>query len=383
MSEQTATGIDPERLIADFMTLVSIGSHSREEANVAAYIRGAVEELGYTVEEDAAAEIVGGSTGNLIIRVPGDPSKSTILMMAHMDTVTPGHGVRPVRHPNRISSDGRTVLGADDKAGVAGLLHMLRILSVSKEPHPPLEIVFTVCEEVGLLGAKALDKSALRAQYGFVFDAGGSLGFIVTEGPAQAKLKARVHGRAAHAGVAPEKGVSAIVVTSEAIAHMRLGRISARTTANVGKIGGGFATNIVCDLVELDAEARSLDTDGLREQQRHMSETLEAAAKAHGVTVDLEWSDAYPAFSLPEDSFLRTIVTRALGDLGIAPKFGASGGGSDANVISDKGIPVVNVAVGYQQIHTLDEWIALSDLQNAAQLMLQIVRVSANFGSAV
>ncbi len=371
-----ATGIDRETLIADFMTLVSIGSHSRDEANMAAYIRGVAEELGYLAEEDDAGEVVGGNAGNLIIRVPGNPAKSTVLMMAHMDTVAPGHGVQPIRHSDRITSDGKTVLGADDKAGVAGLLHMLRVLSATGEDHPPLEIVFTVCEEVGLQGVKALDRRQLQASYGFVFDSGGPLGFVVTEGPAQAKMEARVQGRAAHAGMAPEKGVSAIVVAAQAISEMKVGRINERTTANIGQIKGGFATNIVCDLVEIHAEARSLDAEGLSSQRDHMTQVLQHTAARHGVAAEVEWQDSYPAFSLPEDSPLRRVVKQAMSELGITPVFGPTGGGSDANVISGKGIPVLNLAIGYQQIHTLEEWISLDDLCLAAELMLQIVRVT-------
>ncbi len=371
--------IDQERLIADFMTLVSIGSHSREEANVAAYIKGAVEELGYVVAEDHAGDIVGGNTGNLIVRVPGNPNWPTILLMAHMDTVAPGHGVRPIRHADRITSDGKTVLGADDKAGVAGLLHLLTVLHSTKEEHPPLEVVFTICEEVGLLGAKALDRSSLQASYGFVFDSGGPLGSIVTHGPAQAKMKALVHGKAAHAGMAPEKGVSAIEVTSQAIAKMHLGRIDDHTTANIGQIKGGFATNIVCDLVELYAEARSLNDDRLRIQQEHMTQVLQATAKQHGVFAEVDWTASYPSFALPQDSFLRIIATNAMNRMDVTPTFVHSGGGSDANVINSKGIPVINLAVAYQQIHTLEEWISLDNLTGAAQMILEIVRATSDY----
>lgn len=372
--QQRRTGVDPENLIAEFMTLVSIGSPSRQEGHVAAYIRGVAEELGFTVEEDDAGAALGGDCGNLIIRVPGDDRFATVLMMAHMDTVTPAMGIVPIRDGERIRSDGTTVLGADDKAGVAGLLHMLGVLCATQETRPPLEIVFTVCEEVGLLGAKALDTSKLHAEFGFAFDSSGPIGFAVAQGPAQAKLHAVVHGRSAHAGVAPEKGVSAIVVAAEAIANMPLGRIDAQTTANIGKIAGGQATNIVCDRVDIFAEARSLSAQRLAEQREAMSQVLEETAARHGVAVDLEWQDSYPGLTLHQGTPLRRIVEEAMNSLGIVPSFGSTGGGSDANVIAGKGIPVANLAIGYQQIHTLDEWIATEDLVKAAELMVQIVR---------
>lgn len=373
--------VDREELIADFMTLVTISSESRDEANVAAYIRGVVEELGYSVEEDGAANLVGGNTGNLIVRVPGETGKRPMLLMSHMDTASPGRGVRPIRREDRITSDGKTILGADDKAGIAGILQLLRTLSKSNEPHPPLEVVFTVCEEAGLLGAKALDRSKLQAEFGFVFDSSGPLGFVVTDGPAQTKLSARVLGKAAHAGIAPEKGISALEVAAKAIASMRLGRIDEETTANIGIIRGGFATNIVCDRVEFFAEVRSLKSSKLTTQVAHMNHILKETADAMGAELELLWADSYPALHTDETSLLKDIVSRAMRRMNIAPKFGPTGGGSDANVIASKGIPVLNLGMGYHRVHTLEEWIGIEDLVRSAELMLEIVKESNNFTS--
>lgn len=374
------TGIDQERLIADFMTLVSIGSHSREESHVAAYIRGAMEELKFTVEEDDAGAVVGGDSGNLIVRVPGDETLPTVMMLAHMDTAAPGRGVQPILHEDRITSDGTTILGADNKVGIAGLIRMLRVLARTGEPHPPLEIIFTVCEEIGLLGARALHTDQLRASYGFMFDSDGPMGFVVTQAPAQSKLRAIVHGKAAHAGYAPERGISAIEVAAHAISKMRLGRIDSQTTANIGLIEGGFATNVVCAKVELLAEARSHDEGALQQQQEHMTAVLQETARAFGTTTDIEWFGSYGALHVPEDSILREIIGEAMSVLDIKPQFGVTGGGSDANVISGKGIPIVNMAVGYHRIHTLEEWIRVPNLIRTAELMLEIVRVCTKRG---
>jgi tripeptide aminopeptidase len=371
--------VDREGLIADFMTLVTISSESRDEANVAAYIRGVVEELGYEVEEDGAAAIVGGSSGNLIVRVPGEPNKKTILLMAHMDTAAPGLGVLPIRHEDRITSDGKTVLGADDKAGIAGILHLLRMLSKDKEPHPPLEVVFTVCEEAGLLGAKALERARLEAEFGFVFDSSGPLGFVVTAGPAQTKLHARVLGKAAHAGIAPEKGISAVEVAAKAIAKMKLGRIDEETTSNIGMIKGGIATNIVCDRVEFHAEVRSLKSGKLTAQVADMTRVLKDTADEYGAQVELQWMDSYPALHIDGDSFLYEIIRDAMASMNLVPHFGPTGGGSDANVIASKGIPVLNLAMGYQQVHTLEEWIGIAELVRGAELIIEIIRASLQY----
>ncbi len=371
--------VDREGLIADFMTLVSISSESRNEANVAAYIRGVVEELGYEIEEDGAASMVGGNSGNLIVHVPGDPLKKTVLLMAHMDTAVPGLGITPIRHEDRITSDGKTVLGADDKAGIAGLLQLLRVLKRDIDHHPPIEVVFTVCEEVGLLGAKALDRSRLMAEYGFVVDSSGPLGFVVTAGPAQTKLHARILGKAAHAGLAPEKGISAIEVAAHAISKMQLGRIDEETTANIGTIKGGFATNIVCDRVEFHAEVRSLQSTKLAAQVASMNHALKETADEYGAQVELQWTDSYPALHIEENSFLRDIVRHAMASMDLVPHFGPTGGGSDANVIASKGIPVLNLAMGYQQVHTLEEWIRIDDLVHGAELIVEIIRECARY----
>src|SRR5919106_1268863 len=230
------------------------------------------------VEIDDAGEKVGGNSGNVIARFPGTISgASPIMMSAHMDTVVPGEGVRPVVEGDIIRTDGTTVLGGDDKSGCAVIIETIRSLREQSIPHAPIDAVFSICEEVGLLGAKHLDMSKVRAKYGIVFDSDDP-GFLFTKGPSANHFEFKVHGLESHAGVAPELGISAIKIAAEAIAAMRLGRIDEETTANIGVIQGGEATNIVTNLVTLKGEARSLDDAKLEAQTRHMVETLEQAA---------------------------------------------------------------------------------------------------------
>src|SRR4051794_29669543 len=236
--------ISRERLLALFLDLVRIDSHSRRERGVALRLVPELEALGAEVRFDDAGTKVGGDTGNLIARIDGTVDVEPLLLSAHMDTVVPGEGVQPIIDGDVVRSDGRTVLGGDDKSGLAVICEVVRALREQRVPHGPVDVVFTICEEVGLLGARHLDLTGLRARTGLVLDSDAP-GFLVTRAPAANHMEFVVRGIEAHAGMAPERGISAIKVAAEGIAAMRLGRIDDETTANIGVIRGGAATNIV------------------------------------------------------------------------------------------------------------------------------------------
>ncbi|HEY3379424.1 MAG TPA: M20/M25/M40 family metallo-hydrolase, partial [Armatimonadota bacterium] len=240
--------INRTRLIETFLTLLAINAPSRREGAIAKHLRTVLEELGLTVCVDDAGEHLGGETGNLIARLPGNIDAPPLLFCAHIDTVAPTEGLHVQRGNGEIRSDGATILGADDRAGVAAILEMLRALLESGARRPPLEIVFTVAEEIGVMGSMLLDYAQLTARYGFVPDTSGPVGIIVTRAPAQRHLHITIHGKAAHAGMTPEHGISAITVAARAIARMEQGRIDEETTANIGIMHGGKATNIVPEL---------------------------------------------------------------------------------------------------------------------------------------
>src|SRR5437764_10369186 len=242
--------------------------------------------MGAEVEIDGAGEKVGGNTGNVIARFPGTlPDAEAIMMSAHMDTVVPGRGVKPVVEGDIIRTDGSTVLGGDDKSGCAVVIETIRCLREQSIPHAPIDAVFSICEEVGLLGAKHLDLSKVRAKYGLVFDSDDP-GFLFTKGPSANHFEFKIYGLESHAGVAPEQGISAIKIAAEAIAAMKLGRIDDETTANIGVIPGGEATNIITNFVTLLGEARQLAEEQLNAQPAHMIKCLEDAAAKYEVTVD-------------------------------------------------------------------------------------------------
>src|SRR3954463_16515883 len=278
--------INQERIKNLLLELVQIDSHSRKERDVAERIKKYCEEMGAQVEIDDAGEKVGGNSGNVIARFAGSLSDAQpIMMSAHMDTVVPGEGVKPIIEGDIIRTDGTTVLGGDDKSGCAVIIETIRCLQEQNIPHTDIEAVFSICEEVGLLGAKHLDVSKIRSKYGIVFDSDDP-GFLFTKGPSANHFEFKIHGLESHAGVAPEQGISAIKIAAEGIAAMKLGRIDEETTANIGAIQGGEATNIITNLVTLRGEARSLDDSKLEAQTAHMIKCLEDAAAKYEVTVD-------------------------------------------------------------------------------------------------
>lgn len=362
------------RLIREFVGLVQIDSHSREERQMADALIAKLKPFGEIYEDDTGAKI-GGNAGNLLCRIKGDDRKPTLLFTCHMDTVQPGKGIKPQVLEDRITSDGTTILGADDKAGVAGILETVRILHEQNLPHGNLVLLFTIGEEAGLLGSRHLNRDLLRdVDYGFAFDSNGPVGRIVTQGPSQAKIEVAVHGKTAHAGVNPEAGISAIKIACMAISRMKLGRIDAETTANVGTINGGVAANIVPERVDIVAEARSLDEAKLDVQLAHMRSVFESTALEAGGRADVAVTRMYPAFKFGDEDEVVRIAKRAFGAIGVKPSTISSGGGSDANVLNSLGVPTVNIAIGYENIHTVDEFIRLDDLELAARYMIAITQ---------
>src|SRR5688572_767140 len=269
-AETRAALINQERLKNLLIELIRIDSLSRKERNVALRLRRDMEELGAEVWIDDAGEKVGGDTGNVIAQFRGTaPAAEPLLLSAHMDTVVPGEGIVPILDGDILRTDGRTVLGGDDKSGVAIICEVLRVVKENRFPCSDVDVVFTICEEAGLIGAKCLDVNRLRARTGLVLDS-DSVGFLFTKAPAANRMEFRVHGLEAHAGVCPEKGVNAIKVAADGVARMSLGRIDHETTANIGVIEGGAAVNIVPNSVILKGEARSHSQEKLDRQTEHM-----------------------------------------------------------------------------------------------------------------
>lgn len=378
--------IQQDRLKELLIELVKIDSLSRKEHAIAMRLKRELEELGGEVWMDGAGEKVGGNAGNLIAHFRGNvPRADPLLLSAHMDTVVPGEGVVPVLEGNILRSDGRTVLGGDDKSGIAIICEVLRVVREKSLPRSDIDVVFTICEEAGLLGAKCLDVSRFRARRGLVLDS-DSVGFLFTRAPAANRMEFHIHGLEAHAGVCPERGISAIQVAAEGIAKMRLGRVDKETTANIGLISGGMAVNIIPNSVRLKGEARSHNEETLERQSRHMLQCLEEAASRHVLEVDGKRYQArveakierdYDRMEIADGSPIVRLVRTAGRNLGVDVKTMATGGGCDANVLNKKGLEVANLSTGMREIHTVKEWLDLNDLYISAQMVLEIVRLNA------
>jgi tripeptide aminopeptidase len=295
-----------------------------------------------------------------------------------MDTVGPGEGIRPLVVDGVVKSDGNTVLGADDKAGIAVILEALSSVLESGMKHGRVEIVLTVAEEIGLLGSKNLDLSQLQARRVFVLDGEGEIGGIVVRAPSQNSIRATFKGRSAHAGLNPEAGINAIDAAAEAITCMTLGRIDEETTANVGIIRGGRAANIVPDEAYLEGEARSLSEESLDRQTREMEKCLQEGATKLGAQVEALVTRAYSSFNLGLQDAIVKIALEAAENLGIKARLASTGGGSDTNVFNESGLPAVNLSVGYENVHTAREKIPVKNLEKAAQYLVEIISVVAS-----
>lgn len=366
--------IKRDRIIDEFVKLVSIDSPSLHERDMADYIMRVLRDRGYDADVDDTAQKISGDSGNIILKLSGHSGIDPIIIVAHMDTVEPARGKRAIVCGDYITSDGTTVLGGDDLAGVAVILEVLSVIEEDNVPHGDVYVLFTVAEEVGLLGAKNFDFSSLNVKYGFVLDGGGDVGRVAVKAPSHVSLNVNIRGKAAHAGVAPEDGVSAIEVAAHAISRMKLGRIDGDTTANVGVISGGIATNVVCDSVDIKAEARSLDEEKLNNQVNNMRENLEIVCQEYGAKLTIKEEKEYFAYDVSDNKQLIDILKRAADSSNIELVLESTGGGSDTNVLNIKGIPSCNISVGMDSVHTIKERIKIQDIVNSAKFLVNIIR---------
>jgi tripeptide aminopeptidase len=362
-------------VLALFVELAALPSPPGEERAVADRVLDYLAALGLEPDEDDAGATVGSTMGNIFCRLepnaaPGEP----VFFCAHLDTVPPEAAIEPVVGEDEIVRNGAgTILGADDKSAVAAMLEAAARLVEDGRPHSGVELLFTPKEEVGLLGAAAFDESRLTAKVGYVYDHAGPIGEIVLGAPHQQKVDVRFHGRAAHAGMYPEEGRSAVAAAARAIGDFRLGRLDDETSANVGRISGGTARNVVPEWCEFAAEARSHDERKLADVIREMVDTVTFAASLEECEVETQVSGLSRGYRLrPHDVGVR-LAASALSRVAREPAYILSGGGADANVFNERGLQCVNLANGMTDIHTPDERIAVADLQEMVEVTLALV----------
>jgi len=359
-----------------FLELSGIPSPPGDERAVADRVMEELGALGLEAQEDGAAPEIGSNAGNLLSRLQPTSDGLPIFLCAHLDTVPPEGPLEPVVEDGVVRNAGGTILGADNKAAVAVMLEGARRLLQEDRPHAGVELLFTQKEEVGLRGAYAFDCSKLAAHHGFVYDQGTPIGEIVLGAPHAYAFDVTFHGQAAHAGMAPEEGRSAIAAAARAVADLRLGRIDEETSANVGTIEGGTARNIIPDRCALSVEARSHDERKLADLVQEMTETFAFAASLEDCRVETTMERSYHGYRFAREDLPVRLARTALERSGYAPSFALSGGGADANVFNERGLECVNLANGMAAIHSPEEHIADADLEAMVEVTLALVEVA-------
>ncbi|MDD2585379.1 MAG: M20/M25/M40 family metallo-hydrolase [Syntrophomonadaceae bacterium] len=367
--------VNRERLIAQFIHMVETDSVTGNEDKMRDLLIEEFSKRGLSAIEDNAGKILGGSSGNLLVKIPGTLNKPAILFGAHMDTVGPGKGVQVIIGDDGvIRSAGDTILGSDDKSGIAALLEAVDILRENKIDHPPLELLFTVGEEHGLDGAKLLDYSKLAAKIGYTLDGGGAPGTIIINSPCQNEIKYMVYGKPAHAGINPEDGVNAIKVAAAALAKMPCGRVDDETTCNFGIINGGTARNVVAGYCYIKGETRSLNRAKLDALTAKLENIFYTEVEKHGAQAKVRVEFLYPEVNLDSNEQVVNLAQKAAENIGLNPNLASTGGGSDASIINGRGIRCANLGIGMTDVHTTDESIKVADLINNARLVVAIIQ---------
>ncbi|MDO4539734.1 MAG: M20/M25/M40 family metallo-hydrolase [Syntrophomonadaceae bacterium] len=368
--------INKDRLLDTFIALTALDSESRAEAPVRDYLMRWFKGRAESLEEDSAAAAVNGNCGNVLVRLPGSGGGRPLLFSCHMDTVKPGRGIKAaLDSDNIIRGAGDTILGSDDKAGIAAILEAVTVMEEQGIKHPPLELLFTVCEEQGLLGARHFDLDTLRSAMGFVLDSSGAPGSIVVQSPSQYELNYYVTGKAAHAGMCPEMGLNAIQVMAQALAKMPCGRVDEETTCNFGMIEGGQARNAVAAECHVKGEARSLKPEKLERLADELSRIFTDTVTAAGAQGLVERVLLYSAVDYDPEAEVVKLASQAAAGLGLPVSLDKTGGGSDASVINRR-IPCVNLGIGMSAVHTVEEYISWDDMADVARWIVAIVRLA-------
>lgn len=372
--------INQDRLVKVFLELVNQNTPPRCERAASDIGRGLLEKIGFECFFDGAGEKVGGDVGNLIAFKKGSiPDAPPIFFSAHFDTVEPTEGLTPIIENDIIRSDGHTVLGADDKCGIVAIIEAMYVLEEQRIPHGDIQLLLTICEEIGLVGAKVMDPADIKARYGFVLDSGPPIGSFIYSAPTQDIFEVWIHGTASHAGALPEDGISALLVATKAISRMKLGRIDPETTANVGIIQSGTATNIIPPECYVKCEARSRNKAKMEKQRDSMISAFREEAEAAGATIEVKCFTAYEAYELKMDAPVLKIGIEATERIGWEALLRVTGGGADANIFNEFGVQTTVLGCGMVNIHRHDEYVCISDMVKSAQLVVSITETAAAY----
>ncbi len=360
-------------LVDLFLDAIRIDALSLKERPMAEFIRNRLEDASVRVVEDTTSQSFGGECGNLVCIPEGfDPGKPAIALFAHMDTPRSTVGIQPRLDGDRITSDGTTILGVDNRAGTSILLHVLREYHRSGQRGNFL-VVFTVAEEIGMYGAKHVDLSAYNIKMGFVFDCSKRPGTFIQSAVGSSLYDATFVGRTSHAGVAPEKGINAIHLAAHAMSNIPVGRLNPKMTSNIGMISGGTATNVVPDRCTIHGEVRAFHPDEIDKHLAGLEQAFRKAASEFRGGVEFTTAVDFPPFVVSEESDVFMMTEDVLNSVGLQPNPIEYLGGSDANMLNNRGIPAINLGIGAQNPHGNDEFILLEDLETSMQIALEII----------
>ncbi|OQY01200.1 MAG: peptidase T [Desulfobacteraceae bacterium 4572_130] len=371
--------INTNRLAKRFKMFAEIDSISKKEGALAKVLADILKNIGAKVKFDKAHKIIGGNCGNLVAKFKGNTGDKPIFFSGHMDTVKPGKGVKVIFDNGVFKSNGTTILGADDKSALAIIIEVMEVIFENNLDYPPIEIIFTICEEIGLLGAKHFDFSLIDSKMGYILDSTDING-IITKAPASNRFTIKIHGKDAHAGISPENGINAILVAAKAIASLNLGRIDHETTCNLGIIKGGIATNIVPELVIIEGEARSHNKDKLKKITNTIinafHKTIDSFQKKNDNLPKIEviLEQEFSATNISDNHSIIKLVKKACENLGRQMESKSIEGGSDANIFFTKKIIAGVLGTGMTDVHTLRESIKLDDMEKTAKLLLEIIK---------
>lgn len=366
--------IREDRIINNFLNMLNQESPSFKELAMGKWLIEYFNKRNINVFMDQSAAKIGGNCGNIIAHIKSNSKSKPICFGAHIDQVPPCCNIVPKIEGNLIKTDGTTTLGGDDKAGVAAILEALEHILEENLPHREMYLLFTVCEEVGLLGSKNLEVSMIPVEDIIIVDAAGSAGIVAYKAPGMKTIEVTFKGIKAHAGIEPEKGLNAIKIAAEAISLMHIGRIDNETTSNIGKIEGGEATNIVPDKVKIAAEIRSHSKEKLEYETNHMYECCKSIADKYKSSFEFKCDLEFPGLELSEDSYVYNLCVNAFKEEGIEPKLSIIGGGSDANILSGKGFNCAIVSVGMSNVHTVEETLNIKDMLDTTKVIVRMMK---------
>lgn len=373
-ASSAASRVNEERLVSLFLEMAKINGPSSKESLVAAFLKEELTKLGFQLTFDEAHFHFNGEVGNLIAWHPGtDISIPPLFFSTHMDTVLPTEFLKPIIKDGMIYSDGTTILGADDRAALASYIEAMRAVTESGIPHGPIELILTVNEQAGLVGAKFMDYQKIKSKKGYIFDSSGDVGQIILQGPYSSRIWFTVNGNAAHIALDAEAGNSAILIASEGLLSMKLGEIDSETLANIGIIRGGELTSIIPGSVKLGGEVRSFSKEKLVAQLTHMQQKMEEAARKNNGTVEVKIEEKYLGFNVLEDDELVKNVKEATDNIGVYSYLTKTLGGADTNVLNENGLTCITLGNGFQNIHSFRECISIENLINTGKLTAALI----------